>query len=167
MHTRDRRRRFIAGALQRRLLVFYFVHAVIIVTALVGALFVPAVITLNDDAIESSARSRIASEFLLLHGRVWPALLVVLVTMGVHAVVVTHRVAGPMVQIIRAADEAEAGNWSHRLHIRRKDYLNEEVDAINRILTAAEHRIETRAMQPNAAGSGPSESEPSLEDSIY
>lgn len=87
MHTYERRR-YLVSRLQYRLLAFNLLYALVIFLSLAAAIFVPPMLRLDDyDAAEF---------FLLLHSRIWPGLLLVLLLLSLHSVMVSHRIAGPL-----------------------------------------------------------------------
>jgi len=55
----------------------------------------------------------------------------------------THRIAGPLVQIQRALDIARKGDYSVRARIRSDDYLQEVVRDLNLLLESLEEQEQT------------------------
>lgn len=131
MRTRWRRNKVLVGRLQCRFVGFLLGYFVLLMTTLVGVLVIPPAIDLslheNDFSIASSA----ATQLLYLHNRLWPAMVAILVLFLVHAVLFSHRVAGPLVRLRRIFREIGHGDLSQTIRIRKRDHLHLEVEAIN------------------------------------
>ena len=136
------RRRVFISDLQYRLLVvnlFYFCAIVLIFAAVV---FLPLMVQLRSGSMASPAEAeQVATEFLFLHARLWPALLLVLVLLALHSVIVSHRLAGPLYRFRRVLETVAEGDLSVRAKIRRNDYLTKEVAVINEMIGALAKRI--------------------------
>ncbi len=52
----------------------------------------------------------------------------------------THRVAGPLIRIVKALQQLAAGDYSVRVKLRRGDSLTEVADAINLLAEALQSR---------------------------
>ncbi|MEJ2634168.1 MAG: hypothetical protein P8184_02620 [Calditrichia bacterium] len=55
----------------------------------------------------------------------------------------SHRIAGPLIQIQRALQQAITGNYRHRIHMRGTDYLHEIGDNLNFLLEKLEKEHNT------------------------
>ena len=65
--------------------------------------------------------AELANQFLSLHERVWPAMLVALLLLGFHLVFFSHRIAGPLYRWRRLFSEVGAGNcWVYFLSITKR-----------------------------------------------
>jgi len=68
-------------------------------------------------------------------------LLIILVFTGFnfwYGVRLSHRIAGPMVQIKRVIDQALKGEYKSRIQLRSNDYLHEIGDELNTLLEQLE-----------------------------
>ena len=92
------------------------------------------------------------SSFLMLHNTLpaeaWSKVLVMLLVqtgliilfVGGLAVVSTHRIAGPAHVLERAIDALAAGDYEHRLKLRKRDYLKPVAAAFERLRSELHRR---------------------------
>ncbi len=142
MRRRFRRRQILLDKLQYRLLTLTLVHSVIILAIMAAVVFLPPMIQLENRTLPMVEKEKAANEFLTLHARVWPAFFIVLVALGIHSVVVSHRIAGPLYRFRRIFEALGAGDLSVVAAIRRRDYLWKEAEAINQMITSLGGRVE-------------------------
>jgi len=140
-----RRRRFIVGSLQYRLIAFSIVYAVVAALAIAAVLFVPLMVELGNESLPLDKQAEAAQEFLTLHARIWPALLLVLVLLAIHSIFTSHRVAGALYGLHRVFDAVLRGDLTARARIRHTDYLHGEMDHLNTVVASLEARIRTLA----------------------
>jgi methyl-accepting chemotaxis protein len=139
---RPRRTRILIDRLQHRLLLINLFYFCAIVLVLATALLLPSLLQLRGAALDASAENlAAANEFLFLHARLWPAVLIVLGLLAFHSVIISHRIAGPLYRFRRVVEAVTAGHLSMRVKIRKHDYLTQEAQAINEMLEALERRI--------------------------
>ena len=139
---RRRRTRILISTLQYRLLLVNLAYFCVIVLALVGLLLLPPLLRLRTAPLDASAENlAAANEFLVLHARLWPALLIVLALLALHSVIVSHRIAGPLYRFRRVFEAVAAGDLSVRARLRKHDYLMPEADALNEMLEALAARV--------------------------
>ncbi len=131
-----RRRHFILASFQYRLLHITFIYLIAIVLVFAGSLFAPLILELDNDALSSEQQAEVANQFLALHGRVWPAVGLLLILLVMHSMLVSHRIAGPLYRFRRVFESVAGGDLSVRAGVRQKDYLEKESDSINRMLEA-------------------------------
>lgn len=62
---------------------------------------------------------------------------------------ISHRVAGPVIQIKRALQQAIKGNYTYRIQMRSTDYLHEIGDKINMLMENLDEQ-NTRQTVPEA-----------------
>lgn len=137
-----RRKQILISPLQYRLVLTSFVHFCIIVLVFAALLFLPLGWHLRSTSLDASpANLAVANEFLALHGRFWPAMILVLGLLVVHALVISHRLAGPLYRFRRVWQAVAEGNLSVRARLRKNDYLTQEADAINEMIGALAGRI--------------------------
>ena len=141
MHT-HRRRHILVDSFQGRLVVLSFFYFGVILLTFAAALFLPAMLELSDAAVSWDQKQRASTQFLTLHARVWPAVLVLFTLLAIHTVVVSHRVAGPLYKFRNVFRSVAEGDLSMRVAIRKNDYLTKEVDDINRMITVLRERID-------------------------
>lgn len=83
-------------------------------------------------------RQAAASEMLLLSETVSVAVPILFLGAFIFSLVLTRRVAGPLVQLDQSIEEWAKGNLSWRLQFRQSDHLDELVSTANRALTKVE-----------------------------
>ena len=141
MKINYKRRQFVVDKFQVRLLAVSLVHVVIFALLIAASLFLPAILKLQDVTLSVAERGRAAEEFLYIDEWFWPSALVVLVFIGAHSVLVSHRIAGPLVGFRRVLKVVEEGNLSIRAKIRRTDYLEREAESINAMISGLSGRL--------------------------
>jgi len=137
-----RRRHFLVGGLQYRMLALSLGHLVVFAVLVSVALFAPLMIQLENPGLEPEVQRRIATEFLYLHSRFWPTLGLIFLCLGCHSVLVTHRIAGPLIGFRRVLASVGVGDLSVRARMRRHDYLAQEEAAINAMIGGLRERME-------------------------
>ncbi|MCI0410047.1 MAG: methyl-accepting chemotaxis protein [Acidobacteria bacterium] len=136
-----RRRRILVDNLQYRLLALNLIYFFTILLIFAGALFVPLIIQLESRTLSFAAKQEVASQFLFLDARVWPAILIVFVLLAIHSVFASHRIAGPLYRFRRVFEAVAEGNLTARAIIRKNDYLVTDADTINAMIATLNTRI--------------------------
>lgn len=142
------RRRFVVDSFQYRLLgitLTYFLAAVVV---FVAAIFVPLIVELWSRGALDADDAALADQFLVLHGRVWPAVGVAVLMLTVHSVVTSNRIAGPLYRFRQVFEAVARGDLTGRVRIRSHDYLDRDADALDAMVEAlAEHVARLRRHQ--------------------
>lgn len=135
------RRKYIVNPFQIRLLVIaggYFLF-------LVGALAVTVVMPLNEQMLDRSlstdVRAQVADQLIYLHTHVWPFLVGIALLIGVHSVLVSHRVAGPLVRLREVMTAIRDGRIPDRVRLRRADLLHPEAELLEQMALALKGRV--------------------------
>ncbi|MGH7407039.1 MAG: HAMP domain-containing protein [Candidatus Methylomirabilales bacterium] len=136
-----RRRRILVDNLQYRLLALNLIYFFTILLIFAAALFVPLIIQLESRTLSFAEKQEVASQFLFLDARVWPAILIVFVLLTIHSVFASHRIAGPLYRFRRVFEAVAAGNLTARAIIRKNDYLGTVADTINEMIATLNTRI--------------------------
>ncbi len=110
MRIPNRRRSLLVGRLQHRFLIFQVAYFLVFTAVFATVIFGPLVIDLLDKTTPSAERAAAAEQFLALHTRVWPALLVVLLLFGFHSLLISHRFAGPLFRFRRTFELVAGGD---------------------------------------------------------
>ena len=137
-----RRTRFLINEFQYRILflqVLYFFALILVFTA---AIFVPLILELESGSLSFAEKHAVANQFLSLHSRIWPAVLVLFVLLSGHSVFVSHRIAGPLYRFRVVLDALKEGEISSPISIRKGDYLQQEADLINEVLESLRQNLE-------------------------
>jgi methyl-accepting chemotaxis protein len=97
---------------------------------LLGAIFGPyfAVMVTDTDVM---AKTEAASFLLLLHGKIWPGIAMVIILFSIYSIFITHKIVGPIFVIERTAREIADGNLSVRVNLRKGDDLHQLAECFN------------------------------------
>lgn len=107
--------------------VFFFILVYSFVLGLV--IFLPLQQEL-DVAVRPDEQARIADHILQLHFRLWPAVLIVAILVGLQAIFTSHRMVGPLYRIERVLRAMAAGESPQRIELRRGDWCHELAEAV-------------------------------------
>ena len=136
-----KRRRILIESLQYRLLAIHLIYFVTILLIFAGALFLPLILQLQSGSLSVLEQGEVAGQFLALHARVWPAMLVVLVLLALHSVLVSHRIAGPLYRFRSIFKAIAEGDLSVRANLRKTDYLGKESDSLNEMIAGLRTKL--------------------------
>jgi methyl-accepting chemotaxis protein len=143
---RFRRRRFlIDGRLQFKLIAASIGYVAFYVVMMAVAIFAPLMFKLNHADPNSNQAYQLADQFIYLHGHIWPVSLMVLVLVSLHSLWVSHKVAGPLYRFRQIFLSLAAGKLPSQQHLRKRDYLQNEMKMINEALESL--RIQASNMQ--------------------
>jgi signal transduction histidine kinase len=67
-------------------------------------------------------------------------LLLITPLVGILAIVLSHRIAGPIFRIKKTLDEIIKGDYSKRLHLRNTDELQDVAESINNLMELLEKK---------------------------
>lgn len=149
---RPLRKTLLTDKLQYRLLAFNLSYFLVIVMIFAASLFLPVALELKFAADSPLAKEEAAAEFLALHARAWPPLLIVFLLLGIHSVLVSHRVAGPLQRLRTAMRAVGEGHLAVRVALRKNDYLEPEAEMLNEMTANLERRIRAMQEQHDAVG---------------
>ena len=135
-----RRRRYLISRLQVRILLHLLLYAAAFVGGVALLVFLPVALEMNDPDAPAQQQAKASAAFLALDSRVWPAVFALTCLIGSHAVLLTHRVAGPLYRFRQVMRDAARGDLSLRARIRRKDLLHDEADVLNELLETLDRR---------------------------
>ncbi len=138
-----KRKRFLVAPFQYRLVLASLTYIASSVLVFAGVLFAPLILELSSGTTNLEQRTEAANQFLSLHARLWPAFILLVVLLVLHSILVSHRIAGPLLQFQRIFESVAAGNLSVRAKVRQRDYLVKEADSINRMLAAFSARVQS------------------------
>ena len=104
----------------------------------IGVIFVfaPSVLRLLTGATLTELEPA-SQEFLILHQRIWPAVLFVLVGMFLYTLRISHRIAGPIYRINSVLQTMLKGEYPNRVALRKGDHFHstaELLEALSRQL---------------------------------
>lgn len=135
-------RRLFVGGLQSRLVAVGMLHFAFIVCVVAAIVFLPLAIRLSFDSVYDGVVQNAARDFMVLHHYLWPALAFAFVLLVLHDILVTHRIAGPLMRMRREFDAIAEGNLNRHVEVRRGDYLHEEAASMDAMLSRLRARLE-------------------------
>ena len=136
----QRKRYFVERKLQMRFarFVLSFMLAGCAVTGI--AAFYATFMVLSDKLVGIYPQSRLAEIFSSLYGPLFLALAVVTPVIFYAAIVLSHRVAGPLPKIYQALRDIGTGNFDIYITLRKKDELKELAETINAMAAQLKER---------------------------
>ena len=143
-------RRFQFGLAWRMLVAFllFFVVGIFLV-------FAPSMIALLTGT-DLEKLGPASEEFLILHRRIWPAVLFVLAGVFVYTLVFSHRIAGPIYRINSVLQLMLKGEYPEKVALRKGDHFQstaELLEALSRQLAGrSEAGTGGRPADPGASG---------------
>ena len=144
MATRPyKRRHILIESYQYRLLFINLLYFCIILLIFAAALFLPLILKLRSGSASIIEQGELAGQFLALHARVWPAMLVVFVLLALHSILVSHRIAGPLYRFRKVFGVVARGDLSVRANLRKGDYLGKESESLNEMIASLRAKIES------------------------
>lgn len=154
MNIKKYSRKYIVHRFQYRLLANTLVYIAAVVLVFVGVLFAPLMVALNSDTLSSPVVQSAAHQFITLHTRLWPAVIVLAALLVIHTIIFSHRIAGPLERIRGELKKIGDGNLTVHVRVRKHDYLHEQVASVNAMVEALREKIrgiEESQEQANAA----------------
>ena len=137
----NQRKRVLIDDLQYRMLRVNIVYFFVILLVFLVSLFGPLVMKLLDTEGSFFVRERVAQQFLLLDETIWLPLLLTFSCLGLHSILESHRIAGPLVQLRRLLGAVGDGDLAVRAVLREKDYLRKEEATVNNMIEKLSSRI--------------------------
>jgi methyl-accepting chemotaxis protein len=139
---RNQRHTFwVASSIQYRFFAISISYSFIIVCFFVIAVFVPDMIEMRDQSLDFAIRSSAASRILSKNLWVWPAILSLIIVLGLHSFLMFKKIAGPLYRFKRAFEELGRGNLLLNFKLRKKDYLHREEEAFNDMVKVLSERL--------------------------
>lgn len=90
-----------------------------------------------------------AQHFLVIAQKVIPALLAIFLLFISHQLIITHRICGPIINFTNIFSGIAKGDLSRKVRLRKHDYLKDEGDRINEMITSLVGVIEKIAADNN------------------
>lgn len=128
-------------SLQYRFLATILLYCFITVVFIFVYLFVPEFIKLNDNSVSMEVKAAAADRVLMLHARIWPAVISLIIIFGIHSIFLFHRIVGPLYRFGLAFDKIRKGDLKFRVKIREKDYLHDEEEAFNNMINSIVEKL--------------------------
>lgn len=147
MKTQRSRKPLAPDSFQSRFLTVSLVHYFAIVMTFASVMFLPIMMQLDDGGLSLDERVEFANQFLSLHQRVWPALLVVLLLLSIHLVYFSHRFAGPLYRCKQVLRQVADGDLTFAATVRKGDYLQDQVGALSEMVAALRANVDDAKTQ--------------------
>lgn len=137
-----RRRLLIDRSLQIRFIAASLGYVAFYVIMIAVATFVPLLFGLNSVSPGSHKAYLIATNLIYLHQHIWPMALLVLIVVTVHSLWLSHKVAGPLFRFRQIFKALATGKLPGQQRLRKRDYLQREMQSINEMLQSLHTRLE-------------------------
>ena len=150
---KQKRRRVFAvtSSLQYRFLSMALIYSFIIVFYFVIAVNGPDVLEMQDDSLSLEIQSHAAKRVIANHSWIWPAVVLLIVGLGLHSFREFQKITGPLYRFRWAFEQVENGSLLSYVKIRDKDLLIEEEEALNKMLTSLVGKMGTIRQESSAA----------------
>lgn len=136
-----KRRKVIVDNIQYRLLIAGIIYFATVVLVFACGVFVPVIVQLEKGGASYEAMEA-AQQFLVLHERVWPPLILAFALLIVHSVLTSHRIAGPLFRIRAVLKTVGGGDLTQKIKLRKKDFLKKDADTVNAMIDSLREKIE-------------------------
>lgn len=120
-------RRYQLGMAWRMLLAFLLFFAIGIFLVFAPSMF-GLLVGADLEELEPAGR-----EFLILHRRIWPAVLFVLAGVFVYTALFSHRIAGPIYRINAVLQAMLRGEYPKSVTLRKADHFHETAELLERL----------------------------------
>jgi len=136
------RKQFVVDTIQYRLLGVSLLYFVAVILVFTGVLFIPLMIEMSRDSLSSPVVREAAQKFLVLHTRIWSPVLILIGLLVIHNIIISHRIAGPLLRIRSELKKIGDGNLFVQVKLRKNDYLDKEADSVNRMVDAIRGKVQ-------------------------
>jgi len=143
MKIKNLARKYIVQRFQYRLLINTLLYIGAVILLFAGVLFAPLMFVMDAGTATSPVVLDAAHQFVALHTRVWPALMLLMALLVMHSIVFSHRIAGPLDRIRGELKKIGEGNLSVHVRIRKNDYLHDQVASVNEMVEGLREKIRT------------------------
>ncbi len=121
---------------QYRLLCMVLLYSFTLVVILFVFLFLPDFFKMQDESADFILRGQAADRVLMLHARLWPAILAVICLIGLHSFRLFLLFIGPLKRLRWAFDNMKSGDLTVKVVLRDGDFLIEEGDSLNETIAS-------------------------------
>lgn len=137
MKNNTTRKQFVVDWLQYRLLLAESIHLLAVVAVvIIWTLLFPILFW---GRAEMASGTFNPSVFVWI----WVPLLVVFVLSLGHNVVMSHRIAGPLLRLRKVLADIGDGDLAQPVTLRRRDFLKKEASSVNSMMTGLAERVDT------------------------
>lgn len=111
------------------IMLLLFIYTFIFITII----FAPYMLTLYFN-YPLADKAEAARTILLLHGKVWPGIIGVILIFGALSIFITHKIAGPLYRVKKSLAEVTQGNLNVVVKLRKFDDLKDLADHVNHLI---------------------------------
>ncbi len=137
---------------QYRLLAQVLFYSFTLVAIFFVFLFLPDFIQMQDETASLELRGYAADRVLMLHARLWPAILAAICLIGLHSFRVFLFFVGPLKRLQWAFKKVTAGDLDFKVSLREGDFLVEEGDIFNQTIGTLSGRVNRVKAAVESAG---------------
>ncbi len=139
---KERRRTFpVVSSLQYRFFAMTLIYGFVVVCFLLFSAFAPDVADMLDKSLKLEIRGYAANRLLDNQFWVWGAVLLLVISLGVHSFRAFHKVVGPLRRFRSTFEQVGDGNLLLRINVRERDYLETEAEALNNMLEKLRRKL--------------------------
>ncbi|TEU06903.1 MAG: methyl-accepting chemotaxis protein [Candidatus Aminicenantes bacterium] len=120
--------------IQYKFLGMVLAYGMITVILVAAFLFVPDVLTMNDEEASFEMRQGASQRILLLYPRFCITILGLIFVTGLHSWRAFHRVIGPLFRFKWAFEKISEGKLNFLVRLRKKDFLDPEAQKLNQMI---------------------------------
>jgi methyl-accepting chemotaxis protein len=129
-----RHRLLVDEKLQLRLVAASLGYVAFYVAVMTLATFMPLIIEFRSVNPNSNRAYLLANSFIYLHRHIWIVVPLVFLAVALHSLLLSHRVAGPLYRFRQVFLSLSAGRLPGRQQLRKRDYLQSEMELVNKML---------------------------------
>lgn len=135
------RRRYVVSRIQYRLILVQASYFALLGGATFLAGIVPLLGELADPHADGARRLTSARILLFLNEHVLPYAVPLALLLFAHSVIVSHRIAGPLYRLRAVMRAMAGGDLSMRVKIRKHDWLQEEANSLDEVVSGLRGRL--------------------------
>ena len=150
-------------SLQYKFMAMTLIYGFIILSVFVTVIMAPDVAEMQNDTLSLEVRSSAASRVLKKNAWIWPAAIALLAVLGLHSFWEFQKVMGPLYRFRRTFEQVEKGHLISNVTTRKKDYLEGELAALNKMIAALGKNISLIRQETEASVKSIGELETAIE----
>lgn len=139
-----RRRYLVAKRLQLTVMGWVLFEVAAAVAVTIGAVLLPLVREVREGEARGAIDLKSAAALSTLHSGIWIAGLLALLTVALHSIKTSHRIAGPLYRFRTIYRAIAGGAAPESVRLRRNDLLHDDAADLNDALAAIRRRAEER-----------------------
>ncbi|PKN50880.1 MAG: hypothetical protein CVU55_14865 [Deltaproteobacteria bacterium HGW-Deltaproteobacteria-13] len=133
MDFQKRKNYFIDKRFQAKYMLLIMLLLFIYTFIFIVIIFAPYMLTLYFN-YPLADKAEAARTIILLHGKVWPGIGLVILIFGALSIFITHKIAGPLYRVKKSLSEVTKGNLNVVVKLRKFDDLKDLADHVNLLI---------------------------------